>query len=276
MGVAIRHRKLARRVIGIGRRQISLEKALEAGAVDEVTLNLSEGVSEADLVIVATPIGALIRLAPAVVKAMKPGAILSDVASAKTRIVEELTTALGARNDIFYISTHPMAGSERRGPQAARETLFEGCTTIFTPLRGTPREQIARLRGLYEALGAKVVTMTPDDHDRSVARISHCPHLAAVCLLELASDQELLLCGRGFVDSTRIASANADLWTDICQHNAEYIHTALSEYIALLEKVQQFLKEHDSKGLRGLLAQAKEKRDRLLQLQKDFDDARND
>ena len=264
MGVAIRRRKLARKVVGIGRRPTSLDVAMDVGACDEVTLDVAQGTCHADLVVIATPIGAFGHLALLAAEAMKAGAVITDVASTKCAVIEVITEALAGREDLTYIPTHPMAGSEQRGASAADEGLFEGSFCIFTPVPGTPEEPLGRLRRLWEALGAQVRLMTPAAHDRLVARISHVPHLVAAALVAAVDDESLLLSGGGLIDTTRIASSDVDLWCDICRSNSAEISTALQEHGALVERMRRLLAQGHLEELRELLRQAKTKRDALL------------
>jgi len=264
MGMAIRRRKLAGWVVGVGRRAASLDVAMEVGACDEVTLDVAEGVRGADVVVLATPIGAFGHLAPAAAAAMKAGALITDVASTKCGVIGVIRTALVGREDLAYIPTHPMAGSEQRGASAADEALFEGSFCIFTPLPDTPEQPISRLRRLWEGLGAQVRRMSPSQHDRLVARISHVPHLAASALVAAVDEEALLFSGGGLIDTTRIASSDPELWCDICESNSAEICAALEEYVALLERMCRLLSQGSFDELREILRQAKMKRDSLL------------
>ena len=264
IGLGMRGQGLAARVVGIGRRQASIDKAVAVGAVDVGTLEMQEGVAQADLVVLATPIGALGDAARRAAAAMKPGATITDVASTKCRVIEAVQAALSERADVTYIPTHPMAGSEKRGPEAANAAIFQGSVCIFTPLPGTPSAALERLKALWEALGATVVVMEPAEHDRVVARISHLPHLAAAALVHAAGEEDARCCGSGFTDTTRVASGDAALWREICETNRQQIDSALKDYIDTLERLRALIRERRFEELQGLLAEAKAKRDRLL------------
>jgi prephenate dehydrogenase len=266
MGIALRQRGLAGRIVGIGRRQTSLDKALQVRAIHESTLSVAEGVGEAELIVLATPIGSFSHLAPQIAAAAPAGAILTDVASSKSRVIETVAGALADRPDVAYVPTHPMAGGEQSGPLAASGGLFEDAICIITPFAeptGSPEE---RIRQMWEALGARVVTMPAEEHDRTVARISHVPHLAASALIAFLHETDMEFCGRGLVDTTRVASGSPDMWVDICGSNALEITQALVEFIQVLEEVRSRIENGDHVGLRATLAAAKEKRDRLLGL----------
>jgi len=264
IGMCLRQRELAGRVVGIGRRERSLQNAMAVGAIDESTLDLREGVAGADLVVLATPVSAFADLTSAAAPALKSGAILTDVASTKGGVVRAISAALSQRPDIVYVPTHPMAGSEQRGALAAQADLFEGAVCIITPLSSAEHEAEAQVVSMWDALGARTVIMTPEEHDHVVARISHVPHLVAAALIDLVTEDQTQLCGGGLRDTTRIASGDPDLWMDICAANRDEIRRALTEYIERLQRAAEWLNSGDLEQLRKMLAHAKDKRDRTI------------
>ena len=264
LGMAIRQRSLARRVIGIGRRQASVQAALDVGAADTVTLDPAEGVRQADLVVLATPISTLARLMPAIALAMKAQATLTDVASTKQEVIATIRAALERRPDVAYVPGHPMAGSERHGSANAHALLFERSICILTPLAGTPPDAVRRVAALWESVGARVCQMDPASHDRLVARISHLPHLAAAALLLTVSADEATLAGPGLTDTTRIASGDPALWRDICQTNAPQIVLALDAYLEVIQHARDLVAGGQFDRLQELLSEAKARRDALL------------
>lgn len=264
IGMALRRNKLTETVVGIGRRQESLDKALEVGAVDKATLHMEDGLDKADLVVLATPIRTFAELVPQAARLLKPEALLTDVASSKVQVIETMTSALHERPDVAYIPTHPMAGGERSGPLAASAHLFEGSVCIITPLTNTLADSKSLITRMWQAFGAEVVSMSPQAHDALVARISHLPHLAAAALLAVVDGTDMELCGKGLLDTTRVASANPDLWIDICKTNAERIQEALADYIQVLEGMADALSVGRLERLKAVLRDAKDKRDRLL------------
>ena len=271
MGMDLRERGLAGDVVGIGRRQVSVDRALDAGACDEVTLDTREGVNGADLVVLATPIGALSHVLPSVVEGMDSGCTLTDVASSKGSVVEEVRGALADRDDLHYVPTHPMAGSEQTGPTAARTGLFEDCVCIFTPLPETPEDAVRRMRSLWQVLGAEVVDMQPRQHDKLVARISHLPHLAAAALVEGAERDDLWFAGGGLMDTTRVAGSDPDLWCDIYESNREEVCRALDKHIELARRMRNMLEEDELSELRELLDRARRKRKQMAQERAEFE-----
>ena len=264
MGLALRRRGLADTVVGIGRRSVSIQAALEVGAVDEATLDFEEGVAGADLVVLATPIRAFEPVTTAAAPAMRSGAVITDVASTKVQVIRTVRHALRQRPDVHYVPAHPMAGSEQRGPRAAQADLFEGAVCIVTAPEEPPTPVRQQVTAMWEALGANVIRMEPEAHDRLVARISHLPHLAAAALMQVIEEGEARLSGGGLRDTTRVASGDPRLWVDICRTNRDQIHRALSDYIGLLQNAADAVQSGDLEPLRRLLEEAKGKRDRTI------------
>ncbi len=263
MGLAMRRRQLARRIRGIGRRAESLDRALAVGAIDEATLEPGRGVRDADLVILATPIRALPAIASAIAPHLKPGALVTDVASTKAEVVRTIASALGSRPDVAYVPSHPMAGSERSGPEAAAADLFEGAVCILTAGADTDPAAAAVDR-LWKALGARVVHMTPEAHDRTVARVSHLPHLAAAALMVELDPGQAALCGRSLLDTTRVASGDPEIWIDICASNRKQVRQAVLDHVAVLRQMADSLAAGDLEPLRRLLVDARTRREGLL------------
>jgi len=263
MGMALRRRKLASLVVGVGRRKESLDKALKVGAIEKATLDLKEGLRKAELVILATPIPTLAELAPQLPGALDPEALVTDVASTKAHVIDVISSSLRFRPDVSYIPSHPMAGSEKSGPLAASDGLFEGSVCILTPLPNTFPESKSRITGMWRALGARVISMTPQAHDRLVARISHVPHLAAAALLACLEESEAALCGGGLRDTTRIAGGDPDLWIDICRENRQEVLAALGAYIDELSQMADSLRAGDLRRLRETLERARSMREHV-------------
>ncbi len=268
IGLGIRRRKLAAHLVGIGRRASSLRKARQAGAVDSTTTDLEAGTRSAELVVLATPVNTFGELAMRLARCMKEGALVTEVGSTKESVIEAISQALEVRNDLAFIPTHPMAGSEKRGAENATPDLFEDSRCIFTPVSGTPPGATERLKRLWEALGAEVHFMTPRQHDRLVARISHLPHIAASALINTIEEQEGVYAGGGLIDTTRVASGEPNLWKAICQSNPHGILEALDSFSDSLAIARKFLAEGDFEGFTAWLEEAKKKRDDILEMRK--------
>jgi prephenate dehydrogenase len=266
MGLILRRRRLADRVVGVGRRQVTLDKVMRVGAADEVTLDMAEGLREADLVVLATPIGSFAGIMEGAAALLAQNAILTEVGSAKASVIETVTAALRERPDVSFVPTHPMAGSEQAGPLAADHDLFRGAVCIITPLPDCPRQALDRIEAMWAAFGARIAMMDPETHDDLVARISHVPHLAAAALMAVVDDDDARFCGGGLRDTTRIASGSPAMWLDICKANHAPIHKALLDYVGVLQGIGEALSQSDLTDLERMLQAAKEKRDRLNEL----------
>ncbi len=266
LGIGCRQRGLARRVVGVVRRTSALEEVREHGAADEVTLNLCEGVADADVVVMATPVESIPVLARQARSSLRPRCIVTDVGSVKGNIVTRMERLL--RSTCHFVGAHPMAGSEKSGISIASATLFEGAACIVTPTRNSNSAAVEKVRKLWEALGCRVVYLTPRQHDLSIALVSHLPHVAAACLvnaLARSSDDPIStigLAGQGFKDTTRIAAAPPDLWSGICMENRDAILRSLKGFAAEVSRFVELLEKKDREGIKAFLRRAKELKDR--------------
>jgi prephenate dehydrogenase len=235
-------------------------KFRKASVVNE----LAELVSNSRLIILATPIGALSQVSVALSELVNPSHVISDVASVKRPVAELLATAF--RNRCEYVPAHPMAGSEKSGAEAARDDLFVGAVTLLCPELAAQASSVTLVTEFWEKLGTRVVLMNVTAHDRSVALVSHLPHLVAALMVKhvAATNKAALdLCGPGFRDATRIASGAPELWADILLSNSEAVQEELCGFKRELEEAIALLGERDAKKLQALLDEAKENRDRL-------------
>jgi prephenate dehydrogenase len=231
-----------------------------ASVVDD----LAELVSKNRLIILATPIGAIPEVGSELSKLVGPDHVVSDVASVKQTVSGVLSEAL--QNRCEYVPAHPMAGSEKSGPEAARENLFAGAVTLLCPELARRRASVSLVTGFWEKLGTRVVLVSVAAHDQLVAVMSHLPHLIAALLVKHAAGTDraaLELCGSGFRDTTRIASGSPELWADILLSNADAVLEHLGTFKRELEEAMILLAERDVKKLQALLDEAKENRDRL-------------
>jgi prephenate dehydrogenase len=240
--------------------------ALEAGAVDELALDLATAVVGADLTVVAVPVG---HVADVVVEALDAGAgLVTDVGSVKAPVVAAVEAA---RPDAAprYIGGHPMAGSEQEGLAGASADLFVGATWVLTPTPRTDPAVFADVRGWVSDLGAEAIAVAPELHDALVAVVSHVPQLAASTLMNVANrgnDEHsvlLRLAAGGFRDMTRIASSHPAIWPDICLANRDAIVGALDSYLDELTRVRTIVADGDRDALLTLLADARAARRNL-------------
>lgn len=262
LGLAIKKKKLARSVVGIGRRRPSIQAALRCGAIDVGTKDLRSGVRDADLVIVATPVCSITKIVKKIVRDLKSGAILTDVGSTKSQIIEEIEIYL--RDRISFVGSHPLAGSEKRGVNFANADLFRGSTVIMTKTRKTKSSSIKSLSQFWRSLGvARVVVKTPEEHDRIVAEISHLPHLIAAALINSISDKSLKFAAGGFKDATRIAASDPDIWRDICVTNRRQILKSLDRFERSLLRIKALIKNASREKLYREFAKSKRIREKL-------------
>ena len=260
IGLALRDRKLAGRVIGVGRSAASLAEAKRLGTVTETTADLAQAVASADVVVVTTGVAVIPGMLDAVDAAVQPGTLLTDAGSTKASIVAAWEKRRRARRGRF-VGAHPIAGSHRRGPTAASADLFTGRVTVVTPGRATPAADLEETGAFWAALGATVFTMSPAEHDRLLAATSHAPHLLAAALAAATPAEARQFTAGGWRDTTRIAAGDPDLWADILLDNATAVAKALSRIAGATEKMLTALEKGDRRKLVSLLHAAKEARD---------------
>lgn len=265
IGLTVGRAGLAREIAGYDIDADELDAAVEAGAVTHPATSAAEAAAGAEVVWLAVPASAVGAVAAEVGPAMLPGAVLTDAASVKTRVVELLQAAAPAQ--VHVIGGHPMAGSAETGAAAASAELFVGATWLLTPTTHTDPQAYRRLHGMVAAIGARVIAVAPQRHDLLVAVVSHLPQLAATTLMNLAADRArdehaglLLLAAGGFRDATRVAASNPDLWLDVCAQNRDAIVAVLDEYRDRIDALRTSLIKSDDARLRHELAAARSAR----------------
>lgn len=210
----------------------------------------------ASLVILCTPVETMPDLARQIAQAdLAPDCIVTDVGSVKGSVVRALTPVLGHR----FLGSHPMAGSEKTGIEVARGDLFENAACLVTPQAGDIPQDATRLTEFWQALGCRVIEMTPDEHDEKVARISHLPHMMAVVttLAALREDPAAIACvANGFRDTTRVAGGDPGLWTGIALENRPALLSLLRTAAGTLTELVEILEKPDEEELRRFLAEA--------------------
>ena len=261
IGLAARHRQVATKVAIWARRPDAADQAFTLGAADEAGSDLRRAVADADLIVLATPLGVMPALAGQIAPWVPPACVVTDVGSVKYPIV----TALSA---VFpkFVGAHPMAGSEQAGIEAARRDLFDNAACIITPRPDTDGPALALVAEFWKQLGCQVRTLPPEQHDEIVARISHLPHIVAAAVVNVVCSDgahPLNFVGPGFKDFSRIASGPPELWTEICQQNRQEIGRALEQLIAALGQLRTALTNNDGGELQTLLKRAKHYRDEL-------------
>ncbi len=261
LGMALRRRRLAGRVVGLSRRASTVRRARALGAIDAGTTEARLAVRQAEVVVIAVPVGAVVPCAARLAPFMPPGSVLTDVGSAKAAIVRPLMRGLPGH--VAFVGGHPIAGSEHRGIEAAEPGLFDGAACILTPTRQTPRRAVRRVTQLWTPLVGQVLTMSPEQHDRLLAGISHLPHLLACCLVRSARVGPLSRAPRSFLDMTRIAKSDPELWDDIFLGNRTALSEAIGRFDQAWRALRRYLRRGDRRALHRLLAEAHAKRDAL-------------
>ncbi len=228
--------------------------------------DLEQSVVDADLVWIASPVGVVGRIARVIAPHLRKGAIVSDVGSTKSMIVEQCEAAL-ADSGTHFVGSHPMAGSEKSGHEYADASLFEGMPCFVTPTDQTENGALNQILEFWSLLGMELTETTPEVHDRIVASVSHLPHLVASALsytLAKSVDSTWLKhAGNGLADTTRIASGSVPVWKDIIQQNREQIMPMLSSLILNLEEIKYRIEAGDADTLGEILEQGKSFRDQL-------------
>jgi prephenate dehydrogenase len=265
LGLALRQRRLADRVEGYVRRASSVEECERLGVVHRATLELTSAVENADLVVLCTPLAQMRPLVEQMRPALRPGAVVTDVGSAKTTVVRELEPLL-AEAGAQFLGSHPMAGAERMGVAAARPDLFQNAVCIVTPTAHTNPATVEQLVDLWHHLGMRPLRLTPELHDELVARCSHLPHLVAAVLAGLVLDpqypkEQAFLAATGFRDTTRVASGSPEMWRDIVLANRDQLSAAIGLYLDRLRHLQAAIERQDASALESFLRTAKDRRD---------------
>jgi len=263
LGLAVKAVDPATRIVGVGHRQSSLDAALETGAVDTVTLDPAEGVSEASLVVLCTPVGLFEGLLKTIAPALPARAIVTDVGSTKAAVVAGAERILPDAGR--FVGCHPIAGSEQRGVTFARADLYEGKTCVLTPTARTAAGTVQRVRRFWRKLGMRTVELTPARHDGVLARVSHLPHALAALLVNLQNDEGLDLAGTGFMDVTRIAGGDPVMWRDIFLSNRRAVREAIEALGRQLDGLLNLLAEADGEGLAKLFARAQQRRADMIE-----------
>jgi prephenate dehydrogenase len=265
IGLAVRRRKLARQTAGFVRRTASLKDCERAGAVDFATTDLLAAIWGADLVVLCTPLAQMRSRVQEMLPALKRGAIVTDVGSVKVSVVRELES-LVAKSGAHFVGSHPMAGSEKTGVNAACADLFADAVCVVTPTKKSNAAAVRKVEQFWKALGSRVLELTPEAHDALVSRSSHLPHLVAAALASHVLNPahpkpQALLCASGFRDATRVASGSPEMWRDIALANRKNIGKSLDAFIADLKKFRRALAKTDAKAVATFFETAKQRRD---------------
>lgn len=264
---ALKNANAVTTVVGYGRDENKLKKAVQLGVIDNYSLNIEEVVTDADIVVLATPLSTADKLFSAMSGALKKTAIITDVGSAKGSIVKSARENL-ADSFTRFVPGHPVAGKEESGVEASFAELFDAHRVILTPVAETDPEALNLITDMWKLTGAEVVNLDVKHHDNILAATSHLPHMLAYALVDCLSrmqerDEIFEFAAGGFADFTRIASSNPGMWHDICFSNREQLLIVMDQFDQHLNKIREAIKNDDSDALLELFERAKTSRDKF-------------
>ena len=266
--LALKRAGAAGRVLGVGRGARNIARALELGIIDAAGALDPATFGDADLVLLAMPVGQTGTVMRAIAPLVGPRTVVTDAGSTKQDVValarKELKPSLAR-----FVPGHPIAGTEKSGAEAAHAELYRGRKVVLTPLKETDAAALARVRSAWESCGASVLELAPREHDAVLATVSHLPHVLAYALVDQVArsrDAERLFsyAAGGFRDFTRIASSHPEMWRDICIANRKALLAELKRYGGELARVKRMLERGDAKALEALFSGAREARERWL------------
>jgi cyclohexadieny/prephenate dehydrogenase len=262
LGRAIRRHGLADRIVAGDRDPAAIETIRRLGLADVVTTDLAEAVTDADLVVICTPVATYAAVAQSIGARMMPGAILTDVGSVKGSVAEDLAAA--APPGVHLVPGHPVAGTENSGPQHGFADLFEGRWAILTPSPDADPAAVARVARLWRDVGSQVTEMDPLHHDMVLAITSHLPHLIAYTIVGTAVDLEenlksevIKFSASGFRDFTRIAASDPTMWRDVFLANREAVLAMLQRFSEDLSQLQRAIRRGEGDFLHDRFTRAR-------------------
>ncbi len=263
---ALRARGVVEEIVGCGRHTANLERAVELGVIDRYDTDPASAVKDADMVVVAVPLGNMATVFAAIAGHLADGAIVTDAGSAKQSVIDDAQAAFGGM-PAWFVPGHPIAGTENSGVAASFAELFQGRRVILTPVDITGTDAIDRVTWMWRQAGADVVCMEPRHHDEVLAATSHLPHVLAYALVDRLArmgerDEIFEYAAGGFRDFTRIASSDPGMWRDICLCNAEALDQVLQAYREELAELHEALQQRDGERLLAVFGRAKAARDR--------------
>lgn len=261
--MGLKKHKLAHEVVGLSRNRDNLNIAIRNGSIDHGYDDVKKAVHNTDLVILATPVNTIIQFLTTLGPHIRRNCMVTDVGSSKASIIS--TAQKHLPNFPFFVGSHPLAGSEKKGAEFASADLFQGSLCIMTPTEKTHRVVQDRVRILWTKLGATVKTMSPDEHDRVLAYISHLPHAVAYALMASVPDECLPYAAQGLKDTTRIAASSPQMWADICLANGKNLIKSLDEGTKNLSLIRKAIVSRDDHALVELFTKSKAKRDGIDQ-----------
>ena len=261
--MAVRRSKFSAISAGWSHRATTCEKAEQSGVADTIYTDLAECVKDADIVILASPICTFEDIFTEISPHLKDGCIVTDVGSTKIQPHKWAEKTLPKR--VNYVGSHPIAGSEKRGVEYARDDLLVGARCILTAKARTDKPSIEVLRKFWSELGCNVIDLTPAEHDKTFCNVSHIPHLVAASLINASDQKQMEFAGKGFIDTSRVASGPENVWSDIVITNAANASRGIAKVIIELEKMKKAIDQRDQNKIEKLLGRARQKRQVLIE-----------
>ena len=266
--LALKRAHAVRRVVGVGRTRGNLADAMRLKVINESSRDPARAVRDADLVLLATPVGQMPAVMSAIAQHLPTHAVITDAGSTKRDVIACAQRFLGAHRSRF-VPAHPVAGTEMSGAAAAFPDLFRGRNVILTPQAGTHAGAVTLVRRAWEACGARVMRLDAGVHDEVLAAVSHLPHVIAFALVNLLAGRRnparlFGLSAGGLRDTVRIAGSSPEMWADICVANREALLAALEGYENELEQTRAAIERADVPELRRLFARARGAREKWL------------
>ncbi|MCY3005026.1 MAG: prephenate dehydrogenase/arogenate dehydrogenase family protein [Planctomycetota bacterium] len=258
IGLALHRKRLAKHVVGVGRTTSRLDAAIRRGAIDEATDDILVGAKDADLVIACVPIQSIVDSLDIASKVALPDAMLTDVGSTKHTIIK---AACGRLSDRQFLGSHPIAGGHHSGVEHATGTLLDSALVVLTPTEATCPELVTRMSRFWEAMGSKITLLDAASHDQALAISSHLPHVVASALAFSTPHEILPFVGKGWLDSTRIAGSNPQLWRQILEENQAPALHALKKFATICETWIEALEGSDFDRIEELLQSGKTTRE---------------
>jgi len=256
--IALGIRGFQTNILGIDKNETNLKKALELGIIDSA-ISLEDAIPTADLFILAIPVDAAREILPNILNGIKDSAVVIDMGSTKVGICEK---AANHPKRAQFVASHPMAGTENSGPEAAFADLFKGKKTIICEKELSSEAAVQQAKTLYKILGMNILYMSPEEHDKHIAYVSHLTHVIAYALSltvqEIEKDQKAIfeMAGSGFGSTVRIAKSSTEMWTPILQQNAKYLSNSIDQYIDILQKFKKSIVENNQADLYDLIKEA--------------------
>lgn len=246
-------------VTGIDVDRGSIDYALRKKIIDHGYTSIGEGVSGAEVIVIATNVGDIVKTAETIIPFARKGAVITDVGSVKGKIVSKLDKLTPTH--LRFVGGHPIAGTENSGVKASQPGLFEGKRLIITPTSKTNAAAVRKVSDLWRAAGAEIYEMDPGTHDRVFGFVSHLPHIVAYSLVDSilsAGNSETLFdfAGGGLRDYTRVAASSPGMWTDIFTANRVSTLKAIRKFRKSLDRIETAIKKRDSVSLKKLLSKS--------------------